>query len=131
MATLIREITIDASPQKCWEALRDFGALHQKLVPGFVTHCEFDGAARTITFFNGMKVREALVGIDDAQRRVAYSASGANSTHHNASAQIFDDGTGRTRFVWITDVLPDSSAEFIGPMMDQGAVVIKKTLEGR
>jgi hypothetical protein len=46
-------------------------------------------------------------------------------THHNASAQVIADGPGRTRFVWIADVLPD---EVAGPM-DQGLATIKATME--
>jgi hypothetical protein len=42
--------------------------------------------------------------------------------------QILADG-GNTRFVWITDVLPDAAAETIGTMMDQGAQAAKRTLE--
>ena len=37
MATVIREIAVDAPAAPCWDALRDFGALHERLVTGFVT----------------------------------------------------------------------------------------------
>ena len=36
MATICKEILIDAPPEHVWDALRDFGALHERLVPGFV-----------------------------------------------------------------------------------------------
>ncbi len=130
MATIIKEILIDVSPEKAWDALRDFGAVHEKLAPGFVTACRMDGDARVITFGNGMTIRELLVGSDDKARRVAYSAVGV-AIHHNASAQIFETDDGRTRFVWITDVLPNDAAARIESMMDQGAAVIRKTLAAR
>ena len=38
MATVIREIAVDAPAAQCWGALRDFGALHERLVTGFVTN---------------------------------------------------------------------------------------------
>jgi hypothetical protein len=42
---------------------------------------------------------------------------------------VFAHGEGRSRFVWITDVLPDKFAAYIGSMMDQGGDAMKKTLE--
>ncbi len=129
MSTVIKEILIDTPPAKAWDALRDFGAVHERLVPGFVTACRMEGDARVVAFGNGMTARELLVGIDAKNRRVAYSAIGGLATHHNASAQVFDAGEDRTRFVWITDVLPNEVAKLIEPMMEQGAAIIKKTLE--
>jgi len=129
MATIYKESLIDAPLTKAWAALSDFGAVHEKLVPGFVTDCRMDGAARVVTFFNGATARELLVGIDDTANRVAYSATGGRAAHHNASAQVFDAGENRTRFVWITDVLPNDVAGYIDAMMEQGLAVIKKTLE--
>jgi len=131
MATIIKDFLIDTPPAKAWDALRDFGAVHEKLAVGFVTACRMEADTRVITFANGMTLRERLVGIDEQARRVAYSAVGGLATHHNASAQIVDTGDNRTRFVWITDVLPNEAADLIGPMMEQGAVAIQKTLEAR
>ena len=37
MASIRREVHIDARPETVWDALRDVGALHHRLVPGFVT----------------------------------------------------------------------------------------------
>jgi hypothetical protein len=78
-----------------------------------------DGA-RDLTFGNGMQAREVLVGLDDAHRRIAYSALSERLDHHNASAQVFPDGDG-CRFVWTADVLPDAAADVVGPMMEAGA----------
>ena len=36
MATLHKDIFIEASPEQIWDAVRDVGALHTRLVPGFV-----------------------------------------------------------------------------------------------
>jgi carbon monoxide dehydrogenase subunit G len=130
MATIYREIAIDADAAQVWEALRDFGAV-ERLVPGFVTHCEVEDGARVVTFFNGLVARELLVGLDERVRRVSYTSVGGRATHHQASAQVFGDGTGRSRLVWITDVLPDALAEPIASMMDRGADVMKRTLESR
>ena len=89
-----------------------------RLVPGFVTHCEMDGdAARKLRFANGAEAREVIVSVDDAMRRIAWSAAGGRLTHHNASAQVFDQGDGRCRVVWIADLLPDALAPAIAEMI--------------
>ena len=129
MASIRREVLIDAKPDAAWDALRDIGALHRRLAPGFVTDVQLENGARVVTFGNGLVVREIIVDLDDKARRLAWSVVGGQMTHHNASAQVFADGDGRTRFVWIADLLPHDLAPTIGAMMDQGLAVIKRTLE--
>jgi hypothetical protein len=131
MASIIRETVIDADPAEVWTALADFGAVHQRLVPGFVVASVLDGpGTRVVTFFNGVVAREILVGIDEDAHRLAYSVvDGLPATHHNASAQVVALGESRSQFVWITDVLPDELAGGIGEQMDRGIGVIKQTLE--
>ena len=128
MASIHREIRIDARPETAWGALRDVGALHTRLVPGFVVDTTLEDGARVVTFGNGMVVRERIVDVDDDARRVAWSAVGGSMTHHNASAQILPDGGG-CRFVWIADLLPHDVAPAIAAMIEQGLGVIKATLE--
>jgi carbon monoxide dehydrogenase subunit G len=132
MASITTEIQIDARAADVWAALRDFGALHQRLVPGFVVDAHTEGHARIVTFANGAIAREILVAIDDEARRLAYTVVDAPTigfTHHSASAQVFDEGPDRSRFVWIADVLPHEVAAKVRPMMEQGTAVIKRTLE--
>jgi carbon monoxide dehydrogenase subunit G len=132
MASIIRETVIQAPPNDVWDALRDFAAVHQRLVPGFVTDSRHDDdTTRLVTFFNGAVAREVLVGVDDEARRLAYSVIDGplGSTHHNSSAQVFADGEEQSRFVRITDVLPDPLGDAVGQMMDRGIAVIKDTLE--
>jgi hypothetical protein len=129
MASIRKEVLIDVSPDHAWAALRDWGALHQRLVPGFVIDARLDGRDRIITFFNGAVVREVLVDLDDDARRLVYSVAGGAYTHFNASAQIFAAGDGGTLFVWITDLLPDEAAERVSSLMEKGIGVIKQTLE--
>ena len=129
MASIRREVQIDARPETAWAALRDVGALHRRLVPGFVTDTRLEDGARIVTFGNGMVARELIVDVDDAARRVAWSAVGGVMTHHNASAQVFADGVSGCRFVWIADLLPNEVAPAIAAMIEQGLAVIKQTLE--
>ena len=129
MASIRREVRIAARPETAWDALRDVGALHTRLVPGFVTDTKLEPGARIVTFGNGMVVRERLLDVDETHQRVAWSAESALMTHHNASAQVFPDGPGRCRFVWIADLLPDEAAPAIAGMIEQGIAIIQKTLE--
>src|SRR2546428_13662916 len=96
MACIRKEILLDASAENVWAAVRDVGALHERLVPGFVVDTRLEGDARVVTFGNGMVVRELIVDLDDEARRLAWSARGGRLTHHNASVQAFADGAGRT-----------------------------------
>jgi Polyketide cyclase / dehydrase and lipid transport len=72
MATNRRELPLDASIDKVWAAVRDFGQVHTKVAPGFLTGLEMDGADRIVTFSNGMVARERLVTLDDEARRLVY-----------------------------------------------------------
>ena len=128
MASIRREVLIDAPVEHVWDALRDVGAIHKRLAPGFVTDVRLEPGARVVTFGNGMVVRERMISVDDAERRVAWSATGELLSHHNASAQVFAEGARKTRFVWIADLLPDEAAPAITEMIEQGIGVIRATL---
>jgi len=130
MASIHREIRIDSRPQKVWDAVRDIGNIHKRLVPGFVTDCRMDGDdARIVTFGNGLVVKEIIVDLDDSSRRLCWLAKSDQLTHYNASMQIFADGEDGCRAVWIADLLPNEAAPAIGAMIDQGMGAMKKTLE--
>lgn len=130
MASIRKEIHIAASPEKVWAAVRDVGAVHQRLVPGLVTDVRLEEGARLVTFANGRTVRELIVDIDDTTRRLAYAAVGGFSKHHHASMQVFAEGEEGSRLVWITDVLPNDVAGTINPLIEQGAGIMQRTLEG-
>jgi hypothetical protein len=129
MATIREEIDIEARVDTVWDALRDVGALHTRLVPGFVTDVRMEQGARVVTFGNGMVAREVIVSIDEAARRLVWTIVGGQMTHHNGAAQVFPEGPGRSRFVWTTDLLPDAVAPTIAAMMKQAMAIIKVTLE--
>ncbi|HKT82546.1 MAG TPA: SRPBCC family protein [Solirubrobacterales bacterium] len=129
MASIRVERAIEAPAERVWDALRDWGAIHQRLAPGFVTDARLEGEDRIVTFFNGAVVREVLVDCDDEQRRLAWSVVDGPYTHHNGVAQVFADGDG-CRFVWTADLLPNAAAGPTGEMMEQGIEVLKKAQEG-
>jgi hypothetical protein len=131
MASIRKEISIDAPAEHVWSAVRDVGRIHERLATGFVTDTRLEPGARVVTFVNGLVVRELLVDIDDAQRRVAYAVVGGATSHHHASMQVLDGGPGRSTLVWITDLLPDEAADSFRVMIEEGARVMKRTLETR
>ncbi len=129
MASIHEEITIAASPAAVWDAIRDVGAIHTRLAPGFVTDTRLEDGARVVTFGNGIVARELIVDLDDEARRLAWSVVGGRMTHHNASLQVFEGGQGGARVVWIADLLPNDVAEAVRGMIEQGMRTMKKTLE--
>jgi hypothetical protein len=131
MASIRKEISIEAPAAAVWSTFRDIGAVHTRLAPGFVTDCRMDGKARIVTFANGFVAREVIVDIDDESRRLVYSARSENIAHHNASFQVTANGADRCRVVWVADLLPDEVAETIDGMMEQGSAAMKKALEGK
>jgi activator of HSP90 ATPase len=129
MASIRTDTRINAPLDEVWAALRDWGALHQRLAPGFVTDTRLDGDDRIVTFFDGAVVREVLVDLDDDAHRLAWTIVDGPYTHHNGSAQLFFAGDGQTRFVWTTDLLPNELADPTAQRMQQGTSAIKQTLE--
>jgi carbon monoxide dehydrogenase subunit G len=126
MATIVREFLLDAAPEEVWDAARDVGALHTRLVPGFVVDTVLEDGARRVTFANGLVARERIVDVDDARRRIAWSVVGsAHLEHHNASLQLFADAAG-TRAVWIADVLPHTAAPAVDAMIGQGIAAMQR-----
>jgi hypothetical protein len=129
MASIQKDFLIDANPNDVWDALRDFGALHTRLVPGFVTDTRLEGDARIVTFSNGTVAREVLVDCDEARRRLVYAIpANERVKHYSASAQVLIDGDTRCRMIWIVDVLPNEMAPYISAQMDQGVAAMQKAL---
>src|ERR1700733_2879582 len=132
MASIIRTTVIDSSVDEVWAAVRDFGALHERLVPGFVVDCRLDGdGGRVVTFFNGAVAREVLLGVDERDRRLAYSVveSRLGFTHNSASVQVAAESDERARLTWITDLLPHELAAPEADLMSRGIAAMKHTLE--
>ena len=128
MASIHKDISINAPAPEVWDAVRDFGALHTRLAPGFVLDTKLDGEARIVTFANGTVARELLVDCDDARRRLAYAVVSERLTQHSASIQIVADGDTSCRMIWLTDVLPHEIAPYISAQMDQGALAVQSAL---
>ena len=128
MATIQNEILTKASAEDVWDVLRDVGALHTRLVPGFVIDTVLEPGARIVTFFNGEKAREIIVTIDEERKRLVWGAESPSLKHYNASAQVLDED-GQTRFLWTADFLPDDAAERIAYLMGTGIKAAKVALD--
>src|SRR3979411_2645635 len=92
MASIHKDIPIDAHPTDVWDALRDFGAVHTRLAPGFVIDARLEGDTRIVTFANGMVAREQLVDCDEARRRLVYAIASERGSDYSASVQVTRDG---------------------------------------
>ena len=130
MPAIHHQILIERPPEFVWDAVRDVGALHSRLVPGFVTATEMlDGVAtptRRVTFANGAVADEVIVDNDDERRRLAWSIKSVE--HHNGVMTVLD-AEGGTLVTWTADVLPAELVERFSPMMAKGLATMKAHLE--
>ena len=129
MASIYKEFLVNASPQFVWEAIKDVGAIHTRLAQGFVTNTALEGTVRTVTFANGFVVQEQIVSVDEGLRRLAYRAVGGKAAHHNASFQVLAASDGKSKVLWLTDLLPDEVKPAIEQMVELGSAAMQKTLE--
>src|SRR5262249_4629882 len=127
MASIHKDIPIDAPAHEVWDAVRDFGAVHTRLAPGFVIDAKLAGEARIVTFATGLVARELLVDCDDERRRLVYAVISERVTQHSASIQIIADGEAQCRMIWTTDVLPHTIAPYVSSQMDLGAAAVQKS----
>ena len=129
MASIHKDFTIDAQPDVVWDAVRDFGAVHQRLNPGFVVDSRLEGTVRVLTFHNGVVAREELVNCDDTRKRLVYAIIGGERVrHYNGCVQVSGGGESRTRVSWVVDVLPDDIAPYIAGQMDIAIAAMQKHL---
>ena len=129
MASIYKEFLVNASPEFVWEAVKDVGAVHARLAQGFVTDTKLEGDTRTVTFANGFVVQEQVVSTNDEMRRFVYRAVGGRASHHNAFFQVFPTPDGKSKLLWVTDLLPDEMRTPIEQMVELGSTAIQRTLE--
>lgn len=132
MASVQKEIIIDADPAAVWAIISDFTDGPVRMAPGFVTDSRLEEPdVRVVTFADGTVARERLIAFDDERRRLVFSIIGdtMQPTHDNASMQVFPHEDARTRFVWIHDVQPDELTIPMGAVMDHGLSLLAQTVE--
>jgi Polyketide cyclase / dehydrase and lipid transport len=129
MASIHIESTVDVSADTAWRALRRVADADTLFAP-VLTAAEVRGDIRTVHFQNGAVIREHVIDVDEARRRVAYSAVDAPGlSFHHASMQIVEDGPDRCRFAWTTDFLPAAAAAALQPLIEAGTEALKSNLE--
>ncbi len=131
MASVQKQIIVNARLEAVWDALRDVGALHTRLVPGFVRDTRLVPGARVVTFMSGTVVREEILSVDDEIHRVAWAVLGGALTHYNVGAQAFAEPDGRTRVVWTADVLPDTAKQSVEDSLTYSLAAMQVALEKR
>jgi carbon monoxide dehydrogenase subunit G len=128
MASVIKDMEISVPAEAAWAMLREVGAA-DKAFPGVLTGCRLDGNVRVVDFANGMQAKERIIDLDEANRRYAYSVIEGLFSHHHASMQIMDAGEGKSRFLWISDFLPNDVEPLVSGLVDQGSAAFKRVLE--
>ena|SRR5277367_704123 len=93
MASIRKDTHTMASPEDMWKSIRDIGALHTRLVPGFVVATRLEPGAHVVTFGSGAVAREPIVTLDDPGRRLVWTVEDGQATHYNVSSR-----TTRRRF---------------------------------
>ncbi|MBI4934737.1 MAG: SRPBCC family protein [Actinobacteria bacterium] len=129
MASIIKTLSTAAPLAEVWDAIRDVGAVHTRLVPGFVVATTLEDDGRHVTFVNGLTVVEPIVTIDDQHHRLVWTARGGTSTHYNGALHATVGRNGGTDVSWIADVLPDELAPTIAKNMAAGIEAMQRTLD--
>src|SRR6202166_296029 len=129
MATIRSELKTRASAADVWSAIRDIGALHTRLVPGFVTDTKLEPGARIVTFVNGTVLREPIVTLDDKARRLVWTHEGGRAQHYNGALQVSELPDGLTSVVWTADFLPDEIGAYMSQAIDAGIAAMQRTLD--
>jgi Polyketide cyclase / dehydrase and lipid transport len=131
MGSMTREVLTQATPDAVWDAIRDIGALHTRLVPGFVVNTELVPGGRRVTFSNGRTVEEPIVSSSDSLRRLVWTVKADDSpfTHYNGSVQVHARAAGGSRIEWTADFLPDSAATILEGLMNAGATAMTQALQ--
>jgi hypothetical protein len=132
MGSVVREIIIDAAPEKVWAAVGDFENGPAQTSPGFFVDCRLERPdLRALTFADGTIARERLIARDEQTRRIVWGWVGDEVVHDNTSMQVFSHGERQTRLVWIHDTLPDELTGWLAAAMDQLAPVFQQNLKSR
>ena len=89
MATIHKEIAIERNKEFVLDAIRDVGAIHKRLVPGFVVDCKLEGNSRIVTFANGMVVRADTLGRPEAGPSLTITRLSRFSQKATTSVELF------------------------------------------
>src|ERR1700722_9299353 len=129
MASIIMDEVVRAPATTVWDALSNVGAGH-RVFARVLSDCRLVAEnTRIATFMNGLVVTERIISIDAERKRLAYTVVSGGFEHHSASMLVLTHDEGTCRFVWTTDVLPDSAIDRVRPLMDAGTAALRRTFE--
>jgi len=112
MATLRREIRINASADEVWKVVGRPEILYLWF-PGIVSSV-VDGNTRTVTTGTGIPMPEEIITNDSLQRRFQYRITAPLFRQHLATVDVLDVGDGTCMVVYSTDAEPAVMALVIG-----------------
>ena len=127
MTSIIKRLAV-ADVDAAWALISDFGGA-DRAFPGVLSGCQLADGVRTVTFASGVVVQERLVGVDPAERRLAYHVVGGRFTHHNSAWTVTREPDGGGIATWISDILPDETATIVEPLMDAGMAALDRALQ--
>ncbi len=129
MGTIRSELKTAAKASDVWSAIRDIGALHTRLVPGFVVDTKLEPGARVVTFVNGVTLREPIVSLDDAARRRVWAHEGGRAQQYNGAREVSELPDGPTSVVWTADFLPDDVHGYFSQAIEAGMAAMQRALD--
>jgi carbon monoxide dehydrogenase subunit G len=130
MGSVVREVIIDAAPADVWAVISDFVGGPVRMSAGMLVDCSLvEPDVRALTFADGNVARERLIARDEPARRMVWGWVGDGVVHDNTSMQVFGEGDGRTRLVWIHDTLPDELTGWLAATMDKMVPGIQQALK--
>lgn len=127
MASITKTIPARAGGATAWKKISDIGAV-DKLVEMIAT-CSLDGDVRTCTLADGMAIKEQIISVDEAAKRIVYTVVDGPLPleFHCASVQVIE-ADGQANVVWTVDVKPDEIAVPLAEMMEGAAQSMASTL---
>jgi hypothetical protein len=79
MASICKEVLVDAPAGFIWDAIRDVGAIHTRLAQAFVLNTQLEGECRLVTFANRAMKRTLEAS---SMAGTVQSASGPHAASH-------------------------------------------------
>ena len=116
MATIYESVTINLSAEELWAKVADVGRISDLL--DVVQESSVSGDTRSVRLSDGSQLSETIIGIDEEHHRVAYTITDSPFPleFHAGSMQVVDEGNGKSTFIWIADVKPDSMVDELEPL---------------
>ena len=128
MATIRLEIGIVRSKEFVWNVVRDVGAIHKRLVPGFVLDCKSKATGeQSPSEMDWLYVNSSSASTTKPAGTHGRLAEGRLPT--TMPRCRYSQKAIQSRVVWIADLMPNEAADAISEMIGQALKTMKETLE--